>query len=586
MRFLALTGLQAALLAALTAGVVIGLYMLKLRHRRVFISSSMLWQRVLDEQVARSLWERLRRVVSIVLAVTIALLIALALGRPEIEWLTGAAQRIVIVLDTSPSMNSRTADGSTRFQKAIQRAQAIVDGAGATTEIRIADTSAQTAFPFTTDRAQASQWIRQLAPEGAEPRFPKLDGRESVVYWVSDGVGLQDVPESVQKISVFEQADNVAITAFEIRPVPSNPLAYEAYLEVRNYGQPANVELTLTGTGQDRVMRRVRLDQQVTLKDLFDLSSFAGGRIEARVKTENDALAVDDVAFAYLPIQRRARTLLVTRGNNYLETLLRVNRYVQLETITPANYQERNDVDAYVFDRFAPQTAPSKPALIVGAPAAPWLRNSEGVLQRPTITTWAEEHPIMQYVPVHDVSIERAVRINADNLTVIAASNQNPLIVASEKPRWVMLTFDLSSSDFALQVGFPVFVENVLAWFNREPLALRRAPGLVEVPLANAQIQGADGKVIQSAAQMGQTVFRGNEPGLYTATEGDNRVYLAVNLSNPTLSNINQSTFKEGAPAVPSYTAWLRHELWFYMLMIAIVLISVEWFTYHRRITL
>jgi len=38
------------LLAALTAGAVIALYFLKLRHRRVVISSSILWRRVLDER--------------------------------------------------------------------------------------------------------------------------------------------------------------------------------------------------------------------------------------------------------------------------------------------------------------------------------------------------------------------------------------------------------------------------------------------------------------------------------------------------------------------------------------------------------
>ena len=90
----------------------------------------MLWQRVLDERVAHSLWERLRRIISILLAVTIALLIALSVARPELEWLTGKTQHIVIVLDTSPSMNARTADGSTRWQHAIEKARTLVDSGG------------------------------------------------------------------------------------------------------------------------------------------------------------------------------------------------------------------------------------------------------------------------------------------------------------------------------------------------------------------------------------------------------------------------------------------------------------------------
>src|SRR5438094_9081453 len=110
MTFLALTPLEAAVLALLTTGTIVALYFLKLRHRRVVISSSILWKRVLDERQSHSLWEKLRRIISIVIAVTIALLIAFSLGRPDIESLTGKNERIVIVLDTSPSMYAQTQD--------------------------------------------------------------------------------------------------------------------------------------------------------------------------------------------------------------------------------------------------------------------------------------------------------------------------------------------------------------------------------------------------------------------------------------------------------------------------------------------
>src|SRR6185295_7610280 len=154
---------------------------------------------------------------------------------------------------------------------------------------------------------------------------------------------------------------------------------------------------------------------------------------------------------------------------------------------------------------------------------------------------WSENHPVMQFVSVHDVSIERASRIDPGNLTVIAASKQTPLIVASDKPKWVMLTFDLDSSDFPFHVGFPVFIENVLAWFSREQLALKRSPGVVDVPLANAQIRTIEGKTISSDQQLGKTVFQAGEPGLYAATQGEERVHVAVNLANANFSEVNRS---------------------------------------------
>ena len=108
MSFLAVTGFQAALLALITAGVIVALYFLKLRHRRVFVASSLLWGRVLDEHQAYSLWEKLRRLISIILAVVIGLLIAMAVARPEVHRLTGGGEHFLLVLDTSPSIDRKS----------------------------------------------------------------------------------------------------------------------------------------------------------------------------------------------------------------------------------------------------------------------------------------------------------------------------------------------------------------------------------------------------------------------------------------------------------------------------------------------
>src|SRR5205814_10421673 len=82
---------------------------------------------------------------------------------------------------------------------------------------------------------------------------------------------------------------------------------------------------------------------------------------------------------------------------------------------TPDKYRETSDIDAFVFDRFAPPTAPSKPALIVGAAAVDWLRALQGEVRKPSITTWADDHPLMQYVPVQD---RKSTRLNSSHLGI------------------------------------------------------------------------------------------------------------------------------------------------------------------------
>jgi hypothetical protein len=510
----------------------------------------------------------------------------MSLGRPTIEWLTGRIERIVIILDTSPTMATRNTAGQTRWQQAVSEALAILETGGPTTEFHISDTSGITATPFSTDRAAARDTIERMSPRAVEVRFPKVDPENTQVYFISDGVALPEVPEYAKRISVFEPAPNAGITAFEVRPMPSTPLGYEAFLEVQNYGtEPTQVDLTLSSSGPQRILRSLRLDRGEAFRESFDLSRFDGGAVQAEIRARNDALRLDDRAFAYLPVKRKTRTLLVTRGNRYLETVLKLDTYVDLTVTTPPNFRENANVDVYVFDRFAPPAAPSKPALVIGTPDAPWLRRGQGVVEKPGITAWAEDSPLMQFVSVHDVSIERATRIDPAGLTVVAQSNQTPLIVVSDKPKWVMLTFALESSDFPLHAGFPIFIENVLSWLGREPLALRRAPGEIEVPLSGAEIRDHSGKVIASRPQGNLTTFNATEAGLFVAVAGDNRVPVAVNLANRRFSDVNRSGFEEDAPAFTG-TRFLRRELWFYMLLAAIALISLEWFTYHRRITL
>src|SRR5437016_2398230 len=559
MAFLALTSFEAALLALAVASLVIALHFLKIYPHRVLVSSVVLWQRVLAEKFSRSLWERLQRIISILLAVTIALLIALSVGRPQIGAGNGKMRRVAIVLDTSPTMNARTADGNTRWKHAAEKARTLLAESPAA-EFRIVDTSGETAFPFTRDRAEALQWIGRLSPANVKPRFPTLSGDASV-YLISDGVALDDIPGHVESISVFERANNVAITAFEVRPVPSSPSAYQAYLEIRNYGQPADVRLSVKGADQEIITRSVRLLSDARFRDVFDLSNFRGGSIQAGIRATNDALSVDDVAFAYLPIQRKIRTLLVTRGNPYLETFLKLDPSVELFINNAQNYREPPDIDALIFDRFAPQTPPSKPALIFGLPGLPgvprvsWLPAPQGIVQKPAITFWSRSHPIMQHLPDGELSIESATRIDSQNFAVVAGSKETPLIMLSDKPRRVLLTFDLSSSNFPLQSGFPIFMENVLAWFNREQVALNHSPGIVKLALPDAQVRDGDGKIIRSDRQLGETVFSANEPGLYSAAQEDNFVHIAVNLANPDLSNVNRSIFTSTA-AVPRRSAW------------------------------
>jgi hypothetical protein len=589
MRFLTLTTLQVAVLALATATAIIALYFLKHRRRQVLVSSTQLWGRVLENRLENSLFEKLRRYFSILLAVSTGLLIALAIARPEIDWLTGRARRAIIVLDTSPTMLARTRDGNSRWQHAVDIAKSMVNGAGSK-QIRITDTSGQFDSPFTDNRAELVRWIDRMHPVVGPTRFPRMettDTDETEVSFVTDGVFPSKVPEGTATISVFEPAANTGITAFEVRSMPTAPLAYEAFLEVHNSGDESQkVEVTVSGAGQQRIVKTVTISAGNAYTEALDLSTFDGGGIRAAVRSPNDAFSLDDVAYAYLPVKRRTKTLLVTTGNKFLENALKLDRLVDLSVIKPDAYSNDRDFDALVFDRFAPREAPSRPALIVGTPNVSWLRKPAGFVKQPRFEFWNEEHPVMAHVSLHDVSIENAASVDTTGVHVLAGYSTNvPLIIASESPRWIQLTFDLQSSDLPYHAGFPVLLDNAIAWFGRERLALRRAPGVVEIPYSKAEVRTIDGLALETQESPGGTLFEA-EPGLYVATSGDIRQYIAINIANRVFSNVNESKLQNDAVTQNAGVGLLKHELWTYMLAAALLLIGAEWFTYHRRITL
>ena len=230
------------------------LYFLKLRHRRMVVASSLLWGRVLDERQAQSLWEKLRRVISIALAVLIGLLIAIALGRPEIHRLTGGGERTLLVLDASPTMLARTSDGKTRWQNAVTAALRIVNSSAPSSEFRVADTTGRVDAAPTSDRRQIREAIEKMKPMAGLPRFPEPDNETAHVRFITDGIVPLSLFRREPSASPFMRRQTMSgITAFEIRSTPSSALGYEAYVEVHNYSKtPRETRSHRRGSGRSK----------------------------------------------------------------------------------------------------------------------------------------------------------------------------------------------------------------------------------------------------------------------------------------------------------------------------------------------
>ena len=99
-------------------------YILKIRMRRIPVSTIMFWQQVFEEKQPRSLWQTLRHWLSLLLQLLfLLLLVMMALTDPFFASEERNRRRLVMVIDNSASMQA-TDVSSSRFDRGDGRSLA------------------------------------------------------------------------------------------------------------------------------------------------------------------------------------------------------------------------------------------------------------------------------------------------------------------------------------------------------------------------------------------------------------------------------------------------------------------------------
>ena len=595
-----------------TVATVVFLYWLKPPPQRVVVPSTLLWDRLLKEKKRNTLLDRLRWWLSLMLALIIGLSVASGMGRPELSSPGRDVRNITVVIDNSATMATRTADGFTRWEHAVAHAGRVLGQGSASGQFVILDTSGQAPPGEPGDRRSALEVLAELTVSlGDEPQFPDLPEGESEIFFISDGVLVDDAPPEATLISVFEPAHNVGITAFQVEALPSEPTRFQAFVQVKNASDVGKqTTLRLSGSNEGGIRDTLTLGPGETRGRSIDLGSFERGPVRAVVTADSDAFPADDYAYGFLPIRTETRVLLVTRGNVYLENVLADEPRLSLAVVSPAQYDPQVSADVYIFDRFAPPEAPGGPTLVFLPPDVEWLTQTLAVVEAPEVPGWNPAHPVLRFVALEDLRIDRAARIampeegdagptsvvgetgRVPAAEVVVGSPLLPLVLVSERPeRIVRVSFALEDSNFPLHPGFPIFLTNTLGWLMDEQVALARAPGQIEVPLAMAAVTDLEGSDVATWPLSNRTVFMADQPGLYTVAQGDRRLRVAVNLASTARTSVNDSGFTSdeitsaASTVLADTEAGPNEELWMALLLLALFLVIVEWVTYHRRLT-
>jgi von Willebrand factor type A domain/Aerotolerance regulator N-terminal len=549
-----------ALAGLLFLPVVVAMYLLKLRRDEAPVPSTLLWHRLVADVEANAPWQRLRRSLLLLLQLLLVLILALLAARPFVERPAGLARDIVIVIDTSASMQATDVVPNRLEAAKAAAVDALRDlPAGGKVSVISAGRTAKVVANGTSDMSHVKQAIASITATAAigdlgdalrlASALAARSGDAEIV--VATDAALATPPTGtleapVRVLQVGRNADNQAIVALAVRTAP-NGLTHSAFISVANLDlQMAERRIEVYADGQLREARTLVLDPQrrtdVSIDDIDD-AEHPASVVEVRLAAADqsstvaaDALAVDDRAWAIVPPTRLRTVLLVGNGDPYLETALSYLPDTELYGITPDKYGASTKpelFDLIIFEGYVPVELPAKPILAIAPPATSPLGTVTGVLTNPGIGTLDPSDPLLRYVDLSTTHIAEARKLElpAWARDVIPGPGGAPLLYAGQlagRPAAV-LAFEPRRSDLPLQVAFPVLLANLageLLGGSETPLdaVVPGSPVTLAIPAGaiGVRVERPDGSADQLVAPTvgaaSVTFARTDLLGVYTVT--------------------------------------------------------------------
>ena len=591
------------------AAPIVALYFLKLRRRKIPVSSTWLWARSIQDLRVNAPFQKLRKSLLLLLQLLLVALAAFALAGPVGRASPPDQKRWVFILDRSASMQMTDVEPS-RLGMAKKLAKEILSGTGSGDEVMVIAFAnrAQVLTPFTSNHPAVERAIDAIEPSDAPTRAEEAfriaasalqTAAVSEIVVLSDGrfEAIRGMPAEteIRYIAVGAEPRNAALTALDVRRPKrtDDPWSIFAHVDLF-HGTETEVPVELYLDGRLRSIKRVTIPPNEGGAVIFEIYDADPSVVHLVLDYEDD-LAADNRA--WFVVQRdRARIMVASAGNYFLEKAVANLRDIDAVRATEVSAATLGEADVVVLDGIMPEALPEGRYLVFGG-VPPWegIKATE-MMEYPVVADWDRRHPVTRRLELGELSIKSAPRLELPGFArPIVEAADAPLIFTWEKGRTraVVVTFPLLESDWPLRLSFPLFVSQAVEWLLESEKTQVQPGEPLRVTLGDEQREaevvtpGGDRHVI--AGEPGRTIhFGGTErAGLYMAGPKDDARPVAVNLLDPQESagrvekelRIDTGAVKATETVVPDALPY-----WPWLASAALVLIFLEWLVYHRRL--
>ncbi len=489
----------------------------------------------------------------------------------------------------------------------------------------------------TTDLNEALRAASGLANPGRTSQIEDMNDIQvaeaipATVYILSDGgfgppqIDLGNL--SAEYIAIgTPTANNVGILAFTVERNSEKEGQVEAFARLQNFGaESVSFTATLSSNGELADATEVTIAPGEGAGVAFEISQMTEGMLTLELEHEDD-LSIDNKAFAGLDPPRQLEIVLVSDGNPALEAALATEQALAIASVRrlePASLEAEESrklassgtIDLFVFDQCVPSKMPESNTLFIGAlpPVGNWKAS------QPTgplfVIDTNRSHPLLQYVDMGAVLIVQGQALTMPpGGTELLRTDAGILMAVAPREAYqdAVVAMPLSNrsdqgttynTDWPQRPSFPVFVLNALEYLGgavSSAGAKTVQPGQPAIlSLANrfdkVRIVGPTGRsvAIDRNGQPQLVFTQTEEAGFYETKPADSDRLLqlfSVNLFSEQESNIatapDVSIGAQQIVANPSQKDIVRVEYWRWLLALALVLLSLEWYLYNRRVAI
>ncbi len=610
---------------ALAIPVVI-FYILKIRLRRVPVSTVIFWRQIFDEKKPRSLWQRLRHLASLLVQLAFLGLLVAALVEPFFASEARHARRVILIVDNSASMNATDVEPN-RLAKAKEDAHRIIKGLRARDEMAIiaAGTQPRVVCGLTGHQKSLRAALDDIGPTdgptqltGALELARRLvsesgdEEKETRIVVVTDActpdAAKLSTEDRVHFVAVGSRTGNLAITRFQVRRSTVDPIGYETLVEIANLADEPTGDFRLTITLNDQSIEVIPLTLAAnqTWNRVLENTTRDGGMLIAELVVKGDkgdqpypdALVSDNKAIAVLPKRNDVPVHMHSPvGNLFLQKVLEANPLTQLTT-SKAMPTEFKPGSVHVFHREVPKNLPPGPVLVVDPTNDCTLWKVGEKLQNPIVTQQDKDSTLMAHVRLDNVLMPEARKVAfspaAGRPQVLAAAvTGDPLFALIDRPegKVVVLTVNLDLGDLPFRTAFPILAMNVLGQFTSSHGELRESLAAgstaeVALPPGEFTLKSPDGSVRKLPGGK-TTIGPFDQCGVWSMAPDGAAAPIeefAVNVMNKAESDLRP---QEGVVSVEANAglggSFLGRPLWWYLIGSASVLLVLEWYLYQRR---